>query len=136
MPRVSIASDADLATEINVLPLIDVLLVLIIIFLMLERELIFIPADVPPPASPPSDGGGGQVVLELKADGSLAINGQPIPSEQLALQLAAIFHDRPRKVLFLRVAPNRTYQEAITATDVARGAGVEQLAWMPIAVGE
>ena len=131
MPRSSIAPVADLTTDINVLPLIDVLLVLIIVFLLLERELIYIPAEVPPATSSEDTGGNGQVVLELKADGSFAINGQPIPAEQLAIQLGAIFRDRPRKLLFLRVSPDRSYQEAITAMDVARGAGVELLAWMP-----
>jgi biopolymer transport protein ExbD len=131
MPRVSIAPEADLNTDINVLPLIDVLLVLIIVFFLLERDHIFIPAQVPPPeaeAGPPT---GGQIVLDLKADGGMAINGQPIPTDRLAAQLEAIYQNRPQKLLFLHVAPNRVYQEAITAMDVARGAGVEVLAWVP-----
>lgn len=132
MPRVSIAPEAGHSTDINVLPLIDVRLVLIIVFLLLERELIYIPAVVPPPTSPGVTCGDGQIVLELRADGSFAINGQPIPAEQLAIQLSAIFRDRPRKLLFLSVSPDRSYQEAITAMDAARGAGVEQLAWMPM----
>ncbi|MEO8138436.1 MAG: biopolymer transporter ExbD [Gemmatimonadota bacterium] len=132
MPRTSVAPEAAPSTDINVLPLIDVLLVLIIVFLLLERELIYIPAEVLPPTPREVNGGDGQIVLELKGDGSFAINGQPIPAQQLAIQLSAIFRNRPTKLLFLRVSPDRSYQEAITAMDVARGAGVELLAWMPL----
>jgi biopolymer transport protein ExbD len=133
MPRVSIAPEADLATEINVLPLIDVLLVLIIIFFLVNRDHIhiYIPAQVPPPdiTSGPTDGG--QIVLEVTETGDFRVNQQPIPADQLVLQLKAIFEHRPQKLLFVKVAPNRTYQEAIRAMDVAREAGVEVLAWVP-----
>jgi biopolymer transport protein ExbD len=131
MPRVSIAPEADLSTEINVLPLIDILLCLIIVFFLVERNLIFMTAQVPPPASAPGGSGEGQIVLELKADGSMALNAQPIPAGQLELQLRAAFDKRPRKVLFIAVAPERPYQEAITAMDAAREVGIETIAWVP-----
>ncbi len=135
MPRVSIAPEADLNTEINVLPLIDVLLVLIIVFFLIDRWLIYIPAQVPVPAAatPPSFGGP-QIVLEVTQNGGYAVNHQPIPQDQLIAQLQAIFANRPRKLLFVKVAPNRSYQEAIRAMDVAREAGVEVLAWVPSAI--
>ncbi|HWA55819.1 MAG TPA: biopolymer transporter ExbD, partial [Gemmatimonadales bacterium] len=130
MPRVSIAPEADLSTDINVLPLIDILLVLIIIFLVAVKREFYIPAQVPPPAS----GGsvtGGQLVLQLRADGSMTLNQQPIPAGQLEVQLRAAFANRPAKLLFVDVAPELYYQDAITATDVAREAGVEVVAWVP-----
>ncbi len=131
MPRVSIAPEADLATEINVLPLIDVLLVLIIVFFLIDRTHIFIPTTVPAPAAAAPGEGSPQIVLEVTESGGFAINRQPIPAEQLVTQLRSIFALRPRKVLFVRVAPNRSYQDAIRAMDVAREAGIEVLAWVP-----
>jgi biopolymer transport protein ExbD len=131
MPRVSIAPEAGLTTEINVLPLIDVLLVLIIVFFLAAKILTWIPAQVPPPADAGTRPDGGQIVLELRADGSIAVNSQPIPMGQLEIQLRATFQDRPRRLLFMDVAPDRVYQDAITAMDIAREAGVETIAWVP-----
>jgi len=131
MPRVSIAPEADLATEINVLPLIDVLLVLIIIFFLVNRDLIYIPAQVPPPAAAGVVADGGQIVLEVTETGGFAVNQQPIPADQLVVQLRAIYEKRPQKLLFVKVAPNRSYQEAIRAMDLAREVGVQVLAWVP-----
>jgi biopolymer transport protein ExbD len=131
MPRVSIAPEAGLTTEINVLPLIDVLLVLIIVLFLAASILRWIPAEVPPPAAAGAIPDGGQIVLELRGDGSMALNSQPIPAGQLEIQLRAAFEDRPRKLLFIDVAPDRVYQDAVTAMDIAREAGVETIAWVP-----
>ena len=87
MPRVSIAPEADFNTDINVLPLIDVLLVLIIVFFLIERNLAYIPAQIPSPDSLATESIGGQVVLDLKADGGMTVNGQPVPTEQLGVGL-------------------------------------------------
>lgn len=131
MPRVTIAPEADLATEINVLPLIDVLLVLIIVFFLMNRDHIYIPAQVPQTATHGRITDGGQIVLEVTASGGFMVNQQPIPADQLIMQLRAIYQNRPQRLLFVKVAPNRSYQEAIQAMDFAREAGVETLAWVP-----
>lgn len=130
MPRVSIAPESELNTDINVLPLIDILLVIIIVFLLQPRWLIFMPAQVPPPAAAVGPSGG-QLVLQLKGDGTLSLNTQPIPRDQLEVQLRAAFAGRPRKLLFIDVAPELPYQSAISAMDAAREAGVETIAWVP-----
>ncbi len=118
--------------NINVMPLIDVLLVLLIIFMVMLRGLIFIPAQVPAPAAagrPPR--AGPQIVLELRHDGSYAINSQPIPAAQLVNQLHAIYDVRPVKLLFIEASDSLPYQAMITAMDLAREAGVQELAWVP-----
>ncbi len=122
----------ELTQDINVLPLIDVLLVLIIIFMVMMRGLIFIPAEIPAPAEAgrPSRTDP-QIVLELLGDGSFAINSQPVPTEQLDTQLHAIFDDRIVKLLFIKAADNLVYQDVVTAMDVARGSGVQVLALVP-----
>jgi len=127
----SLSPAGETARDINVLPLIDVLLVLIIIFLMQFRDLIFIPAQVPPPAPEAAPGKTDQIVLDLEADGSLAINRQPVPDEQLETMLQAILDGRRVKLLFIRMAEERRYDDLVRLMDRARGAGVEALAWMP-----
>jgi biopolymer transport protein ExbD len=122
----------DLSRDINVLPLIDVLLVLIIVFFLLIRNLTFIPAQVPPPARVANPAHGPpQLVLELRAGGSFALNGQPIPAEQLELQLQSAFEGRANKLLFIKASDELPYQAVVSAMDRARKAGVEALALVP-----
>jgi len=70
-------------------------------------------------------------VLELTADGGYAINTQPVPFDQLDTQIHAIFDSRPAKLMFVKSAPTRRYQEVIDAMDVARGAGVQVIGFTP-----
>lgn len=131
MPRVSIAPEASLATDINVLPLIDVLLVMIVIFMVMNLPIHYIPAQIPAPAVTPGSNEGGQIVLELREDGRYAVNGQLLPSDQVVDGLKAIFANRQAKLLFIRAADNRSYGEVVAAMDAAREAGVQTLAWVP-----
>lgn len=121
------------SSEINVTPMIDVLLVLLIIFMItqpLSRMVMDVqvpPPDTPQTPTPPS----AQIVLELLADGSYAINSQPYPRDQLEAQLHAIYDPRPVKLMFVKAAPNRIYQDVIEAMDIARGAGVQVIGFTP-----
>ena len=72
-----------------------------------------------------------QIVLELTADGGYAINTQPVPVDQLDTQMHAIFDARPAKLLFVKSAPTRIYQDVIDAMDIARGAGVQVIGFTP-----
>jgi biopolymer transport protein TolR len=117
--------------DMNVTPFIDVLLVLLVIFMMLNLYgRTSIRAQVPPESLGPAIGHS-QLVLELPATGAFALNGQPIPADQLETQLRAIFTDRSPSLLFVTAAPTRKYQEVIEAMDAARGAGVQLVALMP-----
>src|SRR5256885_235241 len=64
-----------------------------------------------------------QIVLELKADGSYAINGQPYAASQLEQAFHQIYDQRPAKLLFIKAAPNRKYLDVMEAMDAAHGAG-------------
>lgn len=119
--------------EPNVVPMIDILLVLLIIFMIAQplsrttMEVKVPPMDnQPTPENAPPT----QIVLELTATG-YAINGQPIPKEQLGNQIRAIYEGRPAKVMFITAAENRIYQEVIEAMDIARGAGVVAIGFTP-----
>ena len=122
-----------LTSEPNVVPMIDILLVLLIIF-MITQPLSRMALDVQVPPqdtpitnrTPPS-----QIVLELADDGGYAINGQPVPRDQLDTQIHAIYDQRPAKLLFIKAGPNRIYQDVVEAMDVARGAGVQIIGFTP-----
>ena len=60
-----------------------------------------------------------------------AINGQPVPQGQLGTQIHAIFDNRPAKLLFIKAAGNRKYQEVIDAMDIARGSGIQVIGFTP-----
>jgi biopolymer transport protein ExbD len=121
-----------ISAEPNVIPMIDIMLVLLIIF-MISQPLtrMAIDVQVPPPVTSQASGPSTQIVLEIAADGSYTINGQPVPKDQLDTQIHAIFDQRPAKLLFLKPAPNRIYQEVIDAMDVARGAGIQVIGFTP-----
>jgi biopolymer transport protein ExbD len=120
-------------SEPNVIPMIDIMLVLLIIFMIsqpLARQVLEI--QVPPPeTAAASNAPSTQIVLELTADGGYSINTQPVPKDQLDTQIHAIYDNRPAKLLFIKSAPDRIFQEVIEAMDVARGAGVQVIGFTP-----
>ncbi|PYP50768.1 MAG: biopolymer transporter ExbD [Gemmatimonadetes bacterium] len=122
-----------LSSEINVTPLIDVLLVLLIIFMItqpLSRKAFDV--QVPPEQqSKQKQQQSSQIVLELKADGSYAINGQPYSVSQLDQAFHQIYDPRPAKLLFIKAAPTRKYVDVMQAMDIAHGAGVQVIGFTP-----
>ncbi len=121
--------------EPNVVPMIDILLVLLIIFMMqvpLQRKAMDV--QVPPVErreAAEEEGAGDQIVLELLADNSLAINSEPVAKANLDAELHSIYDERPAKLLFIKSARNRKYQELIEVMDIARGAGVQVIGLTP-----
>ena len=133
MAGMSSGGRGTVSSEPNVVPMIDILLVLLIIFMITQPlSRMAMDVQVPPPEpptvskTPPS-----QIVLELTDDGGDAINGQPVPKDQLDTQIHAIYDQRPAKLLFIKAGPNRIYQDVINAMDVARGAGVQIIGFTP-----
>ena len=121
-------------SEINVTPMIDVLLVLLIIFMIVQlvvRPVVEI--QIPPKDTGVREAGPStQIVLELRDDGSYVINGTPHPKANLDQAIHTIFDPRPTKLLFVKPGPNRLYGELIEAIDIAKGAGVEVVGLTPI----
>jgi biopolymer transport protein TolR len=117
----------------NVVPMIDVLLVLLIIFMMqipLNRKVM--DAQVPPQEkTKQKNQKSDQIVLELTAEGGYSINTQPIPKAGLDQRLHEVFDPRPAKLMFVKTAPNRKYQDVIEAMDIARAAGVQVIGFVP-----
>jgi biopolymer transport protein ExbD len=119
----------------NVVPMIDVLLVLLIIFMMqVPLSRMAMDVQVPPPTPPQSQASEpdpNQIVLELMADGTYQINAQPVPKSELDTRLHEIYDYRPAKLMFVKSAGNRRYQDVIEVMDIARGAGVQVIGFTP-----
>jgi len=123
-----------LTNEINVTPMIDVLLVLLIIFMMvipMSRKAIDLQLPDPTPDNTPSGPPPSQIVLEVLPGNVFKINTQPVAKADLGKKLKEIYDPRPDKIIFIKGDPTVKYSDVITAMDVARGAGVKIIATTP-----
>jgi biopolymer transport protein TolR len=116
-----------LENEINVTPMIDVLLVLLIIFmaaLPTMRKAIDVQLPDPNPTVQPANAKSDQIVLEVNPGGKFFINSQEVDEAGLGPKLKSIYDGRPDKVLFVKGNPESVYGDIIKAMDVARGSGI------------
>lgn len=123
-----------MASEINVTPMIDVLLVLLIIFMVIVPA---IPrgeaAAIPQPAI--SEGGRGDVVvLEVSKDGANAvkfrINEQTVAQGELQARLSAIYANRAQRVLFLKGDDTLSFTQMAEVIDIGHAAGIDRIGLM------
>ena len=120
--------------EPNVVPMIDILLVLLIIFMMqipLNRMAMDVQVPSDEKVKNTKQKPGDQIVLELQDGGAYAINTKPVAKAGLDAELHNIYDQRPAKLMFIKAGPNRPYQDVIEAMDIARGAGVQVIGFVP-----
>ncbi len=124
----------NLSNEINVTPMIDVLLVLLIIFMMvipMSRKAIDLQLPDPEPDASPAGPQPSQIVLEVLPNNVFKINTEPVEPARLAARLKEIYDPRPEKIIFVKGDETVKYSEVIHAMDLARGAGVKVIGVPP-----
>lgn len=116
-------------SEINVTPLVDVCLVLLIIFMVtVPRQLPEISVRIPPPATEPSkERHDDALVVQVDEQGALALNAKPVGHAQLERQLSAALANRDRRAVFLDCHPDADFGAAVAALDIAKRAGADVL---------
>jgi biopolymer transport protein TolR len=117
--------------EINVTPMIDVLLVLLIIFMVIVPAIPKGEAALLPKASSQGENRNDAVVLEVLKDAagqvSFRINQQGVARGDLAGRLAAIFANRAQRVLFVKGDDQLKFTEIAEVIDIGRAAGVDHV---------
>ena len=118
--------------QINMTPMIDVLLVLLIIFMVIQPTLQKgLEVQVPPIEERTSaEETPDQITLQVHKGGAYSINQIPVTGS-LDARIKQVFADRPRKVLFVKGGEDLAYGDVIRAIDIARGAGIEVVGLVP-----
>lgn len=118
--------------EVNVVPLIDVLLVLLVIFMIIPHKRSGLPVELPQPAPidtrpvPQPE----VIVVQVQQDGSLRLNRTPIEWDRLQERLEQIFRLRANRVAFVQGGGETEFQVVARVIDTMRAAGVATVGLM------
>jgi biopolymer transport protein ExbD len=117
-------------SEINVTPLVDVVLVLLIIFMVIQPLMtrgydVQVPPNAPPqePKDQPHD----QLIVTMTGNNEIFLNKEKVDKQNLALRLAEVLRNRGSKVVFFSAEDNVKYGEAMTVMDLVRNNGAKNI---------
>ena len=120
--------------DINVTPLIDVLLVLLIIFMVITpltpKGLEAMAPQPPKDKNQPPDPNDRTVVIQIEKDHSIKINQEVVLAGRLESRLQEIFKSRAERVVFIKGDKDLEFKEVAFAIDAAKGAGIDKIGLM------
>jgi len=128
MAATSLRPEDELRAEINVTPLVDVVLVLLVILLvvapMLDEEL---PVELPIATNAATGEATTTPTLTIAADGGVSFEGSPLPSEGLAERLRTLMDTRTERAVLLAADRGLGYARVVEVIDACRAAGVDRI---------
>lgn len=131
----SVGGGGGVKSDINMTPMIDVLLVLIIIFMVITpltpKGLEALVPQPPPPGAQSNASDKRAVVITVGADHKVKINDEDSDWDTLQGRLEDIFKTRAERVVFVKGHPDLEYLWVARAIDIAHGAGIDKVGLMP-----
>jgi len=125
-----VGGGGSLRSEINVTPLVDVVLVLLIIFMVITPvvQMGYL-VRVPPkaPANLPPSAIQDQIVLRLQPEGRIFINKDEVTQAEFPQKIREIMHGNTSKMVFFQGAPENDYETTIKFLDMARENGAKNI---------
>ena len=119
-----------IVSDVNVVPLIDILLVLLVIFMIIPHHQTGLRAEIPQPAEPqvpPSRSEPDIIVIQVLGGESLKINEQPVTWESLRGRLEEIFKARANRTAFVRGEGTVEFQVVAKVIDVMQAVGISSV---------
>ena len=125
-----VGGSGSLRSDINVTPLVDVVLVLLIIFMVITPvvQMGYL-VRVPPkaPANLPPSAVQDQIILRFMGEGRMFINKDELTADQFPQKLREIMHGNPSKMVFFQGAPENDYESTMKFLDLARANGAKNI---------
>ncbi len=122
--------------EINVTPMVDVMLVLLVIFMVTAPLLtVGVPLDLPKSRASQLTEPKKPVIISLNRDGGVFIGDEPINADELEPQLAALAAEDPNRIVYVRSDKTNTYAQLMDALGLVNQAGFSKVSLIAEAAG-